>query len=42
MVCPERKSAEPIALQVGHGDVPGLQKSLGASPWSYDDVQAET
>jgi SRSO17 transposase len=41
MVCPERKSIEPIALLVGHGDVSGLQKFVGAAPWAYDDVMAE-
>jgi SRSO17 transposase len=41
MTCPERKSVEPIALLVGHGDVSGLQKFLGAAPWSYEDVMAE-
>src|SRR5512135_2525081 len=41
MVCPERKSVEPIALLVGHGDVSGLQKFVGAGPWPDDDVQAE-
>src|SRR4051794_9959594 len=41
MVCPERKSIEPIALLVGHGDVSGLQKFVGAGPWAYDDVMAE-
>ena len=41
MVCPERKSIEPIALLVGHGDVSGLQKFIDAAPWPYDDVQAE-
>jgi SRSO17 transposase len=41
LVCPERKSVEPIALLVGHGDVSGLQKFLGAGPWPYDDVMAE-
>src|SRR3954447_18353490 len=41
MVCPERKSIEPIALLVGHGDVSGLQKFVGAGPWPYDEVQAE-
>src|SRR6187399_2469030 len=41
MTCPERKSIEPIALLVGHGDVSGLQKFLGAAPWAYDDVMAE-
>src|SRR3954451_666892 len=38
--CPERKSVEPIALNVGHGDVSCLQKFLGAGPWPCDDVQA--
>jgi SRSO17 transposase len=41
MVCPERKSVEPIALNVGHGDASGLQKFIGASSWPYDDVQSE-
>src|SRR5215471_18799490 len=41
MVCPERKSIEAIALLVGHGDVSGLQKFVGAAPWAYDDVMAE-
>src|SRR3954465_1032031 len=41
MVCPERKSIEPIALLAGHGDVSGLQKFVAAGPWPYDDVQAE-
>src|SRR5512135_1222635 len=41
MVCPERKSVEPIALPVGHGDASGLQKFVGAGPWPYDDGQAE-
>jgi SRSO17 transposase len=37
MACPERKSIEPIALNVGHGDVSGLQKFIGSAPWAYDD-----
>lgn len=41
MICPERKSIEPIALLVGHGDVSGLQKFVGAAPWQDDDVMAE-
>jgi len=41
MVCPDRKSIEPIALLVGHGDVSGLQKFVGAAPWANDDVMAE-
>jgi SRSO17 transposase len=42
MTCPERKSIEPIALLVGHGDVSGLQKFIGAAPWAYDEVMTET
>jgi SRSO17 transposase len=41
MICPERKSIEPIALHVGPGDVSGLQKFLGAGPWPSEDVLAE-
>jgi SRSO17 transposase len=41
LVCPERKSVEPIALLIGHGDVSGLQKFVGAGPWQDDDVMAE-
>jgi hypothetical protein len=41
MVCPERKSIEPIDPNVGHGDVSGLQKFVGAAPWASDDVMAE-
>jgi SRSO17 transposase len=41
MTCPERKSVEPIALLVGHGDVSGLQKFLNSAPWDRDDVQDE-
>src|SRR5262249_21688511 len=41
MTCPDRKSVEPIALLVGHGDVSGLQKFINIAPWQYDDVQAE-
>jgi SRSO17 transposase len=41
LTCPERKSIEPIALLVGHGDVSGLQKFVGASTWPYDEVMAE-
>ena len=41
MACPERKSIEPIALNVGHGDVSGLQKFIGVAPWPSDDVMAE-
>ena len=41
MICPDRKSIEPIALLVGHGDVSGLQKFVNCAPWQYDDVQAE-
>src|SRR5512144_2626267 len=41
MVCPERKSIEPIALHVGDGQVSALQKFLNIAPWDHDDVQAE-
>jgi SRSO17 transposase len=41
MVCPDRKSIEPIALLIGHGDVSGLQKFVNSAPWGYDDVQDE-
>jgi SRSO17 transposase len=39
MTCPERKSIEPIALLVGHGDVSGLQKFINSAPWDRRDVQ---
>ena len=41
MTCPERKSIEPIALTVGHGDVSGLQKFINSAPWQADDLQDE-
>ena len=41
MVCPERKSIEPIALNVGDGQVSALQKFINVAPWDKDDVQAE-
>jgi SRSO17 transposase len=41
LACPERKSIEPIALNVGTGQVSGLQKFINIAPWPYDDVQGE-
>jgi SRSO17 transposase len=41
MVCPERKSIEPIALNVGDGQVSGLQKFINIAPRGHDDVQTE-
>jgi SRSO17 transposase len=41
MVCPERKSIEPIAVLVGHSDFLGLQKFVGAAPWTSDGVMSE-
>jgi SRSO17 transposase len=41
MVCPERKSIEPIALNVGDGQVSALQKFINVAPWDKGDVQAE-
>ena len=39
MVCPERKSIEPIALHVGDGRVSALQKFLNNAPWDSGDIQ---
>src|SRR3954463_13484866 len=41
MVCPERKSSEPIALNVGNGNVSAMQKFVNIAPWDHDDIQAE-
>jgi SRSO17 transposase len=41
MICPERKSIEPIALNVGDGQVSALQKFINIAPWDHCDVQAE-
>jgi SRSO17 transposase len=41
MVCPERKRIEPIAWNVGDGQVSALQKFLNIAPWDHEDVQAE-
>ena len=41
MVCPERKSIEPIALNVGNGQVSGLQKFINIAPWQSRRRQAE-
>jgi SRSO17 transposase len=41
MVCPERKSIEPIALNVGDGQVSALQKFINSAPWDHGDLQAE-
>ena len=41
MVCPERKSIEPIALNVGDGQVSALQKFINIAPWDHGDLQAE-
>src|SRR5262245_17839603 len=41
MVCPERKSIEPIALNVGDGRVSALQKFIDIAPWDSEDVPAE-
>src|SRR3954468_23605781 len=41
MICPERKSIEPIALNVGNGNVSALQKFINVGPWDYEDAQAE-
>jgi SRSO17 transposase len=41
MVCPERKSIEPIALNVGNGQVSAMQKFVNIAPWDRDDIQTE-
>src|SRR3954464_14090653 len=41
LVCPDRKSIEPIALNVGDGQVSAMQKFINSAPWDHDDVQAE-
>ena len=41
MVCPERKSIEPIALNVGDGQVLALQKLINNAPWDHGDVQVK-
>jgi SRSO17 transposase len=41
MVCPDRKSIEPIALNVGNGNVSALQKFVNIAPWDHGDTQAE-
>jgi SRSO17 transposase len=41
MVCPERKSIEPIALNVGNGQVSAMQKFINIAPWDHGDAQAE-
>jgi SRSO17 transposase len=41
MVCPDRKSIEPIALNVGDGQVSALQKFINSAPWDHADVQLE-
>jgi SRSO17 transposase len=41
MICPDRKSIEPIALNVGNGQVSALQKFINISPWDHEDVQVE-
>jgi SRSO17 transposase len=41
MICPERKSIEPIALLVGNGQVSAMQKFINVAPWDHEDVQVE-
>jgi SRSO17 transposase len=41
MICPDRKSIEPIALIVGNGQVSAMQKFVNIAPWDHADIQAE-
>lgn len=38
MICPDRKSIEPIAMSVGGGRVSGLQKFINIAPWKTGEV----
>ncbi len=40
-VCLERKIIEPIALNVGDGQVSATRNFINIAPWAHDDVQAE-
>ena len=39
MICPERKSIEPIVLNVGNGNVSAMQKFINSAPWDHEEVQ---
>ena len=41
MICPERKSIEPIALNVGNGNVSAMQKFINSGPWEHEAVQED-
>ena len=41
MICPERKSIEPIALNVGNGNVSAMQKFINSGPWDHEEIQAD-
>jgi SRSO17 transposase len=41
MICPERKSVEPIVLNVGNGNVSAMQKFINSGPWDHEDIQAD-
>src|SRR5437016_7796200 len=41
MICPDRKSIEPIVLNAGNGQVSALQNFVNIAPWDQSDVQAE-
>ena len=40
-ICPERKRIEPIALNVGKGNVSAMQKFINSGPWDHEDIQAD-
>jgi SRSO17 transposase len=39
MICPERKSIEPIVLNVGNGNVSAMQKFINSAPWDHEEIQ---
>src|SRR5262245_9505400 len=41
MVSAECKCIEPIALNLGDGNVSALQKFVNIAPWDHGDIQAE-
>ena len=41
MTCPERKSIEPIALNIGDGKVSAMQKFINSGPWDHEEIQAD-
>jgi SRSO17 transposase len=41
MICPDCKSVELIALNMGNGNVSAMQKFINSGPWDHEAVQAD-